>query len=101
MAEQLCAKGVLPIGQYLNQTELEEMLDAWANNDQCLFASAMPPNACLLFNATRHLLPISLPSWQKFLDIAQERSDKHQSIYYSYPELRRLVEVELEDEEPF
>lgn len=100
-AEQLCATGVLPIGQYLNQKQLEELLDAWETNDQCLFAPAMPKNAGLLFEATRHLLPTSLPAWQKFVGAAQEPSDERRAAYYSYPDLRRLVEAELEDQEPF
>lgn len=93
-AEQLCANGVLPMGRYLSQEHLEEVLDAWLGNDQCLQAGAMTDNACVLFNATRHLLPGSLPAWQHFLDATWERFGERKFDYYTYPDLRQLVAAE-------
>lgn len=95
MAEELCANGVLPMGRYLSQEHLEDVLDAWLTNDQCLQASAMPNNACVLFNATRRLLPGALAVWQKFLDTTWERFGNARSDYYTCPDLRRLVAGEI------
>jgi hypothetical protein len=94
-AETAFANIVLPAGLFLKLDQLQEVLTAWAENDQCVFASAMPDNAVHLYQATRSLLPESWPVWNSFCQIVSEQpGHRTDSSYYTYPDLAGLVQTD-------
>ena len=59
---------VVPHAPYLSLESLEQVLDVWAANSQCVGARRMPGLAVELFAGTAHLGQARLPAWQKFVD---------------------------------
>jgi hypothetical protein len=93
-AEVAFANVVLPAAGFLDVAQLREVLTAWASNDQCVFAGAMPDNAVHLFQATRSLLPASLPDWEQFGQSVASQAVERGWPYYEYPSLVRVVQAE-------
>jgi hypothetical protein len=54
---------------------LEEVLDAWASNDQCRQASQMPYLAVTLLEATSRLGADGRAAWGAFLDCVTPEFD--------------------------
>jgi hypothetical protein len=88
-AEAIFESGILPLAEWYSLSDVQAILVAWHENNQCVMAGAMPGNAAQLFEATRSLLPDSLDAWRDFLQ--QVRAVAGGSTYYHYPTLEGLV----------
>lgn len=88
-AEAIFESGVLPLASWFDVDTLRAVLDAWARNNQCVLAGAMPDNAVHLFERSRGLLPESLEDWKSFLAAVQDMARGFS--FYQYPALEERI----------
>lgn len=90
-AEEIARNAVVPYGPLLSLAELQEVLTAWAENDQCRTAGDMLSLSIELFQATAHLRPLDVPVWRSFIEAVRVREPATSA--YRYTELEGHLPV--------
>jgi hypothetical protein len=90
-AEEIARNAVVPMGALLTQSQLAEILDAWASNDQCRTAGGMLAIAADFYASTRHLHPADRALWQQF--IRKVRQLEENGSPYTYEALERALDA--------
>lgn len=72
-AEEIARNAVLPYAHLVTADDLDAILDAWARNEQCRTAGAMPDLAVELYKRTQHLRPGDRASWESFISEVRKR----------------------------
>lgn len=75
---------------YLDITQLQAALRAWAANHECRTAVQMPELAVVFFRNTSYLGPAQPPAFVEFLNRVQSLAEEGDS-YYRYPALEEVL----------
>jgi hypothetical protein len=88
-AERITRDALIPYAPHMTAATLEEVLDAWASNDQCRQASQMPYLAVTLLEATSRLGADGRAAWGAFLDCVTGLEEVGSP--YCYGQVRRRL----------
>lgn len=92
LAEILTQSAVLPVAPHLTTADLQEILQAWTDNGQCLMASEMPQLAVTLYESTQHLRPGDATVWREFIGRVRAYVPEDEP-YYRYPALAAVLGI--------